>query len=103
MTPIRGEVWTVDLGLAQKLRPAVILSTEFGDNDRALITIVPHTTALRNSEFEVAVDAHFLKTGAFIVQGITSVDPSYAKRRLGFLTQEQMSKIEDKLRSWLRV
>jgi mRNA-degrading endonuclease toxin of MazEF toxin-antitoxin module len=32
--PRRGEVWLVDLGLAQKTRPALILSTAYSDADR---------------------------------------------------------------------
>ena len=58
--PNRGEVWYVDLGLAAKRRPALILNREYGENDRALITVVPYTTSLRNSEFEIPVNAHFL-------------------------------------------
>ena len=63
--PRRGEVWVVDLGLAQKVRPALILNVPYQDADRALITVVSHSTALRGSEFEVAVDVPFLKRGAF--------------------------------------
>jgi mRNA-degrading endonuclease toxin of MazEF toxin-antitoxin module len=40
--PHRGEVWLVDLGLAQKIRPALILSTAYSDTDRALITVISH-------------------------------------------------------------
>ena len=50
--PQRGEVWLVDLGLAAKVRPALVVSVPPGDVDRALVTIVPHTTSLRNSRFE---------------------------------------------------
>jgi len=32
----RGEVWLVDLGMAAKARPAVILSVPFRDDERAL-------------------------------------------------------------------
>ncbi len=45
MTPRRGEVWLLDLGMVEKVRPALIVSTIYGDLDRALITIVPHTTS----------------------------------------------------------
>jgi len=37
--PSRGEVWLVDLGLAQKARPALILNRAFKESDRALIRI----------------------------------------------------------------
>lgn len=70
--PKRGEVWLVDFGLAGKARPALIVSVGYADRDRALITVVPHTTALRGSSFEVAVQVHFLKPGAFLVQGVTT-------------------------------
>lgn len=33
MTPVRGEVWLLDLGMAEKVRPALILSVAFGDDD----------------------------------------------------------------------
>ena len=54
--PRRGEVWMVDLGMAQKTRPALILSIVSSDEDRALITVVPHTTTLRGSKFEIPVE-----------------------------------------------
>jgi mRNA interferase MazF len=100
--PHRGEVWSVDLGLAQKTRPALVVSADYSDNDRALITVVPHTTALRNSEFEVSVQVRFLdQRGAFLIQGVTSVPSVYAKHRLGVLSPEQLVKVEQKLREWL--
>jgi len=32
--PSRGEVWLVDLGMIQKVRPALILNRSFKDEDR---------------------------------------------------------------------
>ena len=63
MTPARGEVWLLDLGMAEKVRPALVISVAFGDADRALVTVVPHTTSLRGSRFEVPVNVSFLKAG----------------------------------------
>lgn len=34
--PERGEVWQVDFGITQKVRPALIISIPYGDADRAL-------------------------------------------------------------------
>jgi mRNA interferase MazF len=65
-TPRRGEVWLIDFGMAGKTRPALVVSVAFDDQDRAPITVVPHTTSLRGSPFEIAVPAPFLKPGAFI-------------------------------------
>ena len=73
--PTRGEVWLVDLGLAAKVRPGVVLSVPPGDNDRALVTLVPHTTSLRGSAFEIAVPARFLHPGAFDAQGLVTIRP----------------------------
>jgi mRNA-degrading endonuclease toxin of MazEF toxin-antitoxin module len=44
--PQRGDVWLIDFGMAGKTRPALVVSVALGDQDRALITVVPHTTSL---------------------------------------------------------
>jgi mRNA interferase MazF len=66
MTPRRGEVWLFDLGMAGKVRPALIVSVAYSDLDRALLTIVPHTTSLRDSQYEIDLTVAFLKPGAFL-------------------------------------
>ena len=38
-SPRRGEVWLVDLGMAAKVRPALVISIPAEDFDRALVTI----------------------------------------------------------------
>jgi mRNA interferase MazF len=48
--PKRGEVWQVDFGITQKVRPALVISIPFEDTDRALIGVIPHTTAVRGSQ-----------------------------------------------------
>lgn len=65
-TPNRGEVWLVDLGLAAKVRPCLVLSILFQDQDRALIAVIPHTTSPRHSRFEVTVKVRFLQPGVFM-------------------------------------
>jgi len=101
MIPRRGEVWIVDLGLAQKTRPALILSEAYSDKDRALITVISHTTKLRGSKFELPVSAPFLKPGAFVVQSVTTIPAKLALRRLGTFSDEQLRMIEDGVRRWL--
>jgi mRNA interferase MazF len=59
--PRRGEVWLVDLGMAAKMRPALVISIPAEDTDRALVTLVPHTTSPRQSRFEAAVSVSFLR------------------------------------------
>ena len=65
----RGEMWLVDLGMAAKVRPAVVLSVAPGPADVVLFTIVPHATSPHGSGFEAAVSATFLKPGMFNAQG----------------------------------
>jgi mRNA interferase MazF len=49
----RGEVRQIDFGMAAKVRPALILGCDVADEDRVLVTVVYHTTALRGSRYEV--------------------------------------------------
>ena len=62
-TPRRGEVWLFDLGMAAKTRPVLVVSVPYGDTDRAIVTVVPHTTELRGSPYEIAVSAPYLQPG----------------------------------------
>ncbi len=98
--PKRGEVWQVDFGITQKVRPALVISIPFGDTDRALIGVIPHTTAVRGSQFEVHIAAPFLSEGAFLVQGIQAIPSKYFLRRLGVLTPEQLRTVERALLRW---
>ena len=98
--PERGEVWQVDFGITQKVRPALVISIPFEDADRALIGVVPHTTATRGSQFEVSVPVRFLDEGAFLVQGIQALPPKYFLRRIGILTPDQLRQIETALLHW---
>ena len=99
--PERGEVWQVDFGITQKVRPALVISIPFADADRALIGVIPHTTATRGSQFEVSIPARFLGEGAFLVQGIQALPPRYFLRRLGVLTPDQLQLVESVLWRWL--
>ncbi len=101
MRPARGEVWLFDLGMAAKTRPVLIMSVPHGDADRAIVTVVPHTTSLRGSAFEIAVSVPFLKPGAFLVQGVSTYPASWAIRKLGSLRSEQFKAVMNGLLSWL--
>jgi len=98
--PERGEVWQVDFGITQKVRPALVISIPYGDQDRALIGVIPHFTSTRGSQFEVSVPTRFLQEGAFLVQGIQVLPPKYFLRRLGILTSEQLQQVERVLLFW---
>lgn len=64
MNPNRGDVWLVDLGSAAKIRPCLVVSIPALDRDRALTTLIPHTTSSRGSRFEVDIEVRFLRVGA---------------------------------------
>ena len=100
-SPPRGEVWLVDLGLAAKVRPCVVLSIAVGDSDRALVTLVPHTTNVRGSKFEVVVPARFLKPGAFDAKGLVTVPHARLVRPIGTLASIQLQDVENAVRTWL--
>jgi mRNA interferase MazF len=99
--PNRGEVWLGDLGMVQKARPALVLNRAFGESDRALISVIPHTTSLRGSDLEVQICVPFLKTGAFLVQNPVTVPAVKAERFLGKLSTQQLALVEAGVRDWL--
>jgi mRNA interferase MazF len=101
--PLRGEVWMVDLGLAAKIRPCLVISVPIGESDRSLVTLIPHTTTLRQSRFEVAVPVRFLRSGAFDAQGIVTVPTVRLMNRLGTLSTEQIQAVENGVCAWLGI
>lgn len=97
----RGEVWLVDLGYVAKVRPCLVLSFPPSGTDRAITTIIPHTTSPRGTSFEVALSVRFLQEGVFDAQNPATISQSKFIRRLGTLTADQLKSIEDVVRSWL--
>ena len=93
-----GEVWQVDLGLAGKVRPCLLLTSFPNDDELALVTLVPHTTALRGNRWEVNIPKPFLKSGAFHLQQIQSVPTVRLMRKLGALSDEELAIVHDRLR-----
>lgn len=101
--PLRGEVYMVDLGMAAKIRPCVVLSIPLEEADRSLVTVVPHTTALRQSRFEISVSAGFLRQGGFDAQGIVTVPTLRLMNRLGTLSAEDLKAVEKGVCAWLGI
>ncbi len=81
----RGELWRVDLGYLGKVRPVLVVSVPFLENERTLCIVVPHTNSLRGTRFEVAVRPPALSTGAFDVQQAAAVQAVKFMQRLGYL------------------
>jgi mRNA interferase MazF len=88
-----GEVWQVDLGMAGKIRPCLVLTEMPAENELALVTILPHTTALRGNRWELVISKPFLKNGAFHLQQIQSVPTVRLFRRLGALTDDELRQV----------
>jgi mRNA interferase MazF len=97
----RGEVWLVDLGLAAKVRPCLVLSVPVAEQDRALITVVAHTTSPRGSRFEVAITTRFLRPGVFDAQNLVTIPRAKLLRKLGGLSATQLAAVEVAVRAWL--
>lgn len=91
----------VDLGFVAKVRPCLVLSVPALDEDRALATLVPHTTSPRGSRFEVEIKTGFLKSGVFDAQNLVTIPHAKLVRQLGTLTPNQMLDIEDAVCDWL--
>jgi len=90
----RGELWRVDLGYLGKVRPVLVVSIPFLDHERTLCIVVPHTTSLRGTRFEVSVQHPALSAGAFDVQQTAAVQAIKFIQRLGTLNAEQMALVE---------
>jgi mRNA interferase MazF len=92
-----GEIWRVDLGLAAKVRPALILSSYPRDEELALVIVVPHTTAIRNTRWEVSVPKPFLKDGVFHLQQVQPISLARFEARLGSLTADEFALVKKRL------
>lgn len=99
----RGEVWLVDLGLAAKIRPCLLLGIPTSDTDRSLVTVVPHTTSLRGTRFEVSIPSRFLKPGAFDAQGIVTIPTVRLMKRIGALTSNELNEVVRGVCAWLGI
>jgi mRNA interferase MazF len=99
--PKRGEVWIVDMGYAAKVRPALILSVPIEDDERAITTVIPHTTSVRGTRFETASNVPWLKDGAFDSQGMSTWPTVKLIRKLGDLPAPQLELVEHSVRRWL--
>jgi mRNA interferase MazF len=97
----RGELWIIDLGLAQKTRPCLILSTSYLDHERAVVTYVPRTTSVRHTGFEVPREMRGLDPGAFDAQGIGSIPIVKRERCMGTVERTLVGQVEAAVKRWL--
>jgi mRNA interferase MazF len=98
--PKPGEVYLVNLGLAGKVRPAVVLSRFDPDRPLALVSFAPITKQHHGSQYEVPLGRPtFLREDASFVnvQAVAPIDHHDLGRKLGRLTDGQMVKIREAL------
>jgi mRNA interferase MazF len=95
------EVWMIDFGMAAKVRPALLLTGEPADDELDLVTVVLHTTALRDNRWELNIPKPFLKQGAFHLQQVQTISTVKLERRLGVLTAEEMDRVRSALKNRL--
>jgi mRNA interferase MazF len=87
--------------MAAKVRPALILGCDITDEDRVLLAVVYHTTSLRGSRYEVAMQVSGLEEGGFDAQSLYTVPATRLIRRRGSLTANQLSEVEARVKLWL--
>ena len=97
----RGEIWLIDLGLAQKIRPAVVLSVPTLEEERVLVSYVPRTTAVRGTRFEVPHTAPNFLPGVFDAQSLGTVPAVKLVRKLAIVDSRTMTLVEAAVCRWL--
>ena len=89
-----GDIWLVDLGLAAKVRPCLVVTPQPKSDELDVFTVVAHTTSLRGNHWEIPVPKSFLKDeGAFDVQRIATVARVRLERKLGELTPAELDNL----------
>jgi mRNA interferase MazF len=95
--PKPGEVYWVDLGIAAKYRPLMVVSREDSEAERALAVCVPLTTEIRGGHVRWLPGA---SQGVANVHGITSVERHRLERRAGCLEAPVIKKVRSAI-AWM--
>ena len=91
-----GEIWIVDLGMAAKVRPCLVITPPPKDDELNVFTVVAHTTSVRGNRWEVQIPKPFLdRDGVFDVQRIATVAAVKLERKLGELTSSEFDQVLD--------
>jgi mRNA interferase MazF len=101
----RGDVVIVDLGMAAKVRPCVVVSVSLPDRQRNMSVVVPMTTEIRGGECEVRFPkpAWLRQESVVNVLGIAGVDNSKIERRLAAFSADKLVEVEAVLKRLLRL
>jgi mRNA interferase MazF len=107
INPKPGEVYWVDLGMAAKYRPLLIVSREDPEPERALAVCVPLTTEVRGGVYEVPLPrVRWLPgtdVGVVNVLGITAVERHRLQRRAGQFDRAILEKVRGAIGSMLEI
>ncbi len=103
-TPRPGEVYWVDLGIAGKVRPLMVVSREDPEAPRALAVCVPLTTQARGGNYEVLLPRVRWLPGAdqglANVQGIASVELHRLKEKAGRFESGVLARVREAI-AWM--
>ena len=93
----RGDVVLVDLGMAAKTRPCVVISIRQPDRQRNLAVVVPLTTEIRGGECEVCFPKpRWLRQESVVnVLGIAGVDCAKILRRIAPFPEASFVEVMD--------
>ena len=102
MTTEPGQVYLVDLGIAAKTRPMLVVSRRDEEAPRALAVCAPITTSTRDSEYEVSIGKpKFLHETSYVnVQGMQAIQHHELKRMIGRLPDADLQKVKGVI-EWL--
>ena len=91
----RGDV-IVNLGMAAKIRPCVVVSVNKPDSQRNMSVVVPMTREIRGGECEIRFSkpAWLRQESVVNVLGIAGVDNSKIERRISKFPADKMTEIE---------
>lgn len=99
----RGDVVIVDLGMAAKVRPCVVVSVNAPGSQRNMSVVVPMTTEIRGGEFEVRFPkpAWLRQESVVNALGIAGVDNARIERRLATFPPDRVAELESVLKRML--
>lgn len=99
----RGDVVVVDLGMAAKVRPCVVVSVSNPDSQRNMCVVVPMTREIRGGECEIRFPkpAWLRQESVVNVLGIAGVDNAKIEHRIAAFPADKMSEIESVLKRLL--
>ncbi len=88
-----GDVVLVDLGMAAKVRPCVVLAP-YPDSQRSLAIVAPLTTEIRGGECEIPFQkpAWLARVCVLNVAGILGIDRARIQRRLGPFPPDKLTR-----------